>query len=157
MNSQALILRKEWKDIFHATWKTFNTQFDPIMKSLVKRGELLESVKLSASLDHVHIIRRQISDVYQEQIRTADEKTQEKHLSRMALIKEKLRAPEYFLDQEIATQRRDGDDSGQWIFGEPEYLSWSDINSLNHSVLYMNGIPGAGKSPDDTEHVYVTC
>ncbi|KAL3293731.1 Zinc finger protein [Colletotrichum asianum] len=136
----------QWKDIFHATWKTFNTQFDPIMKSLVKRGELLESVKLSASLDQIHIIRRQISDMYQDQIRTADEKTREKHFSRMALIKEKLRAPEYFLDQEIATQRREGDRSGQWIFGEPEYLAWSDTNALKHSVLYINGIPGAGKT-----------
>ncbi|KAI8311745.1 Zinc finger protein [Colletotrichum sp. SAR11_59] len=120
--------------------------FDPIMKSLVKRGELLESVKLSASLDQIHIIRRQISDMYQDQIRTADEKTREKHFSRMALIKEKLRAPEYFLDQEIATQRREGDRSGQWIFGEPEYLAWSDTNALKHSVLYINGIPGAGKT-----------
>lgn len=135
----------EWKDIFHATWKTFNTQFDPIMKSLVRRGELLESVKLSASLDQIHIIRRQISDMYQEQIRTADENTREKHISRMALIKERLRAPEYFLDQEIAAQRRDGDDSGQWIFEELKYLSWSDTNALKHSVLYINGIPGAGK------------
>ncbi|EQB58428.1 hypothetical protein CGLO_01329 [Colletotrichum gloeosporioides Cg-14] len=138
--------RSKWKDIFHATWKTFNTQFDPIMKSLVRRGELLESVKLSASLDQIHIIRRQISDVYEEQLRTADNKTREKHLSRMALIKEKLRAPEYFLDQEIAAQRRDGDDSGQWIFEEPEYLSWSDTNTLKNSVLYINGIPGAGKT-----------
>ncbi|KAF0323357.1 hypothetical protein GQ607_009475 [Colletotrichum asianum] len=138
--------RSKWKDIFHATWKTFNTQFDPIMKSLVKRGELLESVKLSASLDQIHTIRRQISDMYQDQIRTADEKTREKHFSRMALIKEKLRAPEYFLDQEIATQRREGDRSGQWIFGEPEYLAWSDTNALKHSVLYINGIPGAGKT-----------
>ncbi|KAJ0343538.1 hypothetical protein KNSL1_010215 [Colletotrichum chrysophilum] len=113
------------------------------MKSLVHRGELLESVKLSASLDQIHIIRRQISDMYQDQIRTANEETREKHLSRMALIKDKLRAPEYFLDQEIATQRRNGDDSGQWIFEEPEYLSWSDANALNHSVLYINGIPGA--------------
>ncbi|KAK1851074.1 zinc finger protein [Colletotrichum chrysophilum] len=106
----------QWKDIFHATWKTFNTQFDPIMKSLVHRGELLESVKLSASLDQIQIIRRQISDMYQDQIRTANEETREKHLSRMALIKDKLRAPEYFLDQEIATQRRNGDDTEHsWV------------------------------------------
>ncbi|KAK2751663.1 zinc finger protein [Colletotrichum kahawae] len=116
------------------------------MQSLTKRRQLLESVKLSTSLDQIHVIRRHISDVYQEQIRTANEKTQEKHLSRMAMIKEKLRASEYFLDQEIATQRRDGLDTGQWIFEEPDSLSWADPDALDHSVLYINGIPGAGKT-----------
>ncbi|KAI8169545.1 Zinc finger protein [Colletotrichum sp. SAR 10_70] len=37
--------RSKRKNVFHATWKTFNTQFDPIMKSLI------------------HILRRQISDI----------------------------------------------------------------------------------------------
>ncbi|KAF3808322.1 hypothetical protein GCG54_00006943 [Colletotrichum gloeosporioides] len=138
--------RSTWKNAFNATWNTFKTQFDPIMQSLKKRRELLDSVKVSASLDQIHVMRREMRDVYQEQTRAADKSARENHRSRMALIKEKIGAPDYDLDQQAASQRREEVDSGKWVFGEPEYVSWSSTISLDHSVLYLNGIPGAGKS-----------
>ncbi|KAK6227428.1 hypothetical protein QIS74_00983 [Colletotrichum tabaci] len=64
----------------------------------------------------------------------------------MTLIKEKLRAPEYYLDQEVAAGKREGLDTGRWVFEESQYTSWSDHTVPAHSILYLNGIPGAGKT-----------
>ncbi|WQF77468.1 Putative AAA+ ATPase domain, NACHT nucleoside triphosphatase [Colletotrichum destructivum] len=138
--------RSKWRDLFHATWKTFDSRFGPILQSLQSRRELLESEKLSASLDHIHIIRQRIDDLYQDQIRAVDDKGREKHRSRMTLIKEKLRAPEYYLDQEVAAGKREGLNTGRWVFEESQYTSWSDHTVSAHSILYLNGIPGAGKT-----------
>ncbi|TKW56360.1 hypothetical protein CTA1_7211 [Colletotrichum tanaceti] len=138
--------RSKWKDLFHATWKSFDSRFGPILQSLQSRRELLDSEKLSASLDHIHIIRQRIDGLYQDQIRAVDDQAQERHRSRMTLIKEKLRAPEYYIDQEVAAGKREGLDTGQWAFEEPQYTAWSDHTVSAHSVLYINGIPGAGKT-----------
>ncbi|OBR15108.1 Zinc finger protein [Colletotrichum higginsianum IMI 349063] len=138
--------RSKFKDLFHATWKTFDSRFGPILQSLQSRRELLESEKLSASLDHIHNVRQRIDNLYQDQIRAVDDKVREKHRSRMTLIKEKLRAPEYYLDQEVAAGKREGLNTGRWLFEESQYTSWSDHTVSAHSILYLNGIPGAGKT-----------
>ncbi|XP_044715654.1 zinc finger protein [Hirsutella rhossiliensis] len=121
--------RPRWKTVFDATWKTFGTRFNPILQSLIRRRDLLESEKASASLDGIQMLRDEI-----------------RHHARVSRIKEKLQAPNYHLDQEISTEDRYGGKSGQWIFREPEFRSWLDISSPGHKVLYVNGIPGAGKT-----------
>lgn len=83
--------------------------------------------------------------MHEENTRTAEKHAQEEHQSRMSLIKNRLRATEYSADQEAATQTRKESGAGEWLFQEPQYVSWSDINTMNHSVLYVHGIPGAGR------------
>lgn len=140
-----LIPTKAWRDLFHATWKTFDTRFGPIIQSLRRRQELLQSETVYASLEQVHVMRKEIANMHEENTRTAEKHAQEEHQSRMSLIKNRLRATEYSADQEAATQTRKESGAGEWLFQEPQYVSWSDINTMNHSVLYIHGIPGAGR------------
>ncbi|KAH9238257.1 hypothetical protein K456DRAFT_31785 [Colletotrichum gloeosporioides 23] len=94
----------------------------------------------------IHVIRKEISDMREENSRTAKKQAQENHQSRMSLIRNRLRASDYLADQEAAAQIRKESGAGEWLFKEPQYLSWSDTNTVDHSVLYINGIPGAGKT-----------
>ncbi|RYP79052.1 hypothetical protein DL771_000030 [Monosporascus sp. 5C6A] len=138
--------RSRWKNLLHATWKTFDSKFNPILHSLASRRELLESEKTSACLYGIQALRESIDKAYREQTRQATEMNFEKHKSRITQIKQRLRAPDYQTDQEIHTEDRNGSASGQWIFKDPKFLSWSDKTSPGHRVLYVNGIPGAGKT-----------
>lgn len=136
---------KEFKSLLHSTWKTFDTRFGSILQSLQRRRELLESEKNSASLDHVYMIRKEIEEMYRHQVTAADAQALQVHRATMTRIKERLLAPEYFLDQQAIFRRRETGSTGQWIFEDPQYISWADVNNPGHSVLYINGIPGAGK------------
>ncbi|KAF4484481.1 Ankyrin repeat and KH domain-containing protein 1 [Colletotrichum fructicola Nara gc5] len=138
--------RSKWKDLVSAVWKTFESSFGPIIQSLQSRRELLESEKLSASLSDIQTILHGINQIQQQQASIMNEEANEKHRLRIARIKEKLKAPDYFMDQEISTENRQGAETGQWITGNPIFQAWNDKMSHGHSVLYLNGIPGAGKT-----------
>ncbi|KAF4859793.1 Vegetative incompatibility protein HET-E-1 [Colletotrichum siamense] len=138
--------RPRWKDLVSAVWKTFESSFGPIIQSLQSRRELLESEKLSASLSDIQTILHGINQIQQQQASIMYEEANEKHRLRIARIKEKLKAPDYFMDQEISTENRKGAEAGQWITANPIFQAWNDKISHGHSVLYLNGIPGAGKT-----------
>ncbi|KAI1641602.1 uncharacterized protein F4817DRAFT_355288 [Daldinia loculata] len=137
--------RPIWKDMYHSLWKTFDSKFSPILHSLSKRRELLESEKGSATLYEIRKLRKDISTMYTECRQQMDEERRKSHKARISHIREKLEAPNYGIDQEMATENRFIDSSGKWIFENNEFQAWySPV--VGHSVLYINGIPGAGKT-----------
>ncbi|KAI0456380.1 WD40 repeat-like protein [Xylaria acuta] len=138
--------RPRWKELFHSTWKTFDSKFGPILQSMEKRRELLESEKGSATLYEVQKLRQDISDMYARQRNRTVQEDAEKHRREVCYVREKLEAPNYKLDQEMSTEDRHGYSSGTWIFEDPSFCSWSNYDTPGHGVLYVNGIPGAGKT-----------
>ncbi|KAH6958961.1 hypothetical protein DER45DRAFT_613462 [Fusarium avenaceum] len=142
----SVFARPKWKTIFKAAWKTFETELGPIITSLASRRALLESEKASASLYEINNIREKISSVYQEQQCQARIHRDERHRTYMREIKVKLQSPEYQINQEISTESRGESQSGQWIFKHSKFEPWYDSSTLGSMVLYINGIPGAGKT-----------
>lgn len=69
----------------------------------------------------------------------------EKHKWQVAHVKEKLEAPDYQLDQEMATEDRIGGASGTWVLQDPAFRKWTDRSTREHEILYISGIPGAGE------------
>ncbi|TRX94186.1 hypothetical protein FHL15_004954 [Xylaria flabelliformis] len=137
--------RPRWKELFHSTWKTFDSKFGPILQSLKNRHELLESEKGSATLYEIQRLRQDISDIYAKERNRTVRADAEKHRREVRDIREKLEAPNYRIDQEMSTEDRHGHGSGTWIFEDPSFCSWSNKDASGHSVLYVNGIPGAEK------------
>ncbi|KAI1120105.1 hypothetical protein F5Y10DRAFT_290315 [Nemania abortiva] len=138
--------RPRWKALFHSTWKTFDADFKPILHSLGSRRQLLESEKGSATLYEIQVLRQELSQKYTEQSQQAAKIVREQHRGRISSIKESLQAPNYPIDQETATEDRHGSKSGLWIFEHPHFQVWSKNNATGHDVLYVNGVPGAGKT-----------
>ncbi|KAI5861652.1 hypothetical protein GGS23DRAFT_576006 [Durotheca rogersii] len=140
--------RSAWKHIFHSTWKTFNTKFGPILHSLSKRRELLESEKSSAALLGIERLRQDFSDACKKHARQIAQVADERHRQRVSHICERLMPPNYQIDQEMSTEDRQGQNSGMWIFQDPSFRAWfsNDNDIVRHGVLYVNGIPGAGKT-----------
>ncbi|KAI0414744.1 WD40 repeat-like protein [Xylaria grammica] len=121
--------RPRWKELFHSTWKTFDSKFGPILHSLSNLRELLESEKGSAILDEVQKLHALVSNDQAEQRDLRTRESAKKHKQEISFIKEKH---EYSL--------------GTWIFQDPNYRFWSRNDRAGHGVLYCNGIPGAGKT-----------
>ncbi|KAL1871957.1 hypothetical protein Daus18300_004594 [Diaporthe australafricana] len=137
--------RPKWKTLFKSIWKTFDTRFKPILDSLNRRRELLESEKGSAALHEISESRGDIAALSDELMREASRQRLEKHKWRLAHVKEKLEATEYHLDQEMACEDRSGSSSGSWLLSNPAFKKWADRSTTEHRILYLNGIPGAGE------------
>lgn len=135
-----------WKKLFKSAWKTFDTEFQPILQSLVHRRQLLESEKGSASLYEISRSREEMAAWHDKRKQELRLEQLEKHKWRLLHIKDRLEAANYQQDQEMATEARNGSDSGRWILQSPRFEKWANRASLGHDVLYVHGIPGAGKS-----------
>lgn len=70
----------------------------------------------------------------------------------LSAIMEKLNPPNFQLDHNIATEQRKSSSTGQWIFGDPKFLAWSDEESWANPLLYIHGVPGAGQSSSVFAH-----
>ncbi|KAI6091204.1 WD40 repeat-like protein [Hypoxylon rubiginosum] len=139
----------KWEKMFRAIWNTFDSKFGPIISSMKRKRGLVESEKGSAVLYETHNLNQGISTIQADQKRLIQSMTQEilkNHKSRVSSIRKNLQAPQYQTDQEMAAERRQGSDSGAWIFENPYFLAWSNHDVTYHNVLYVNGIPGAGKT-----------
>lgn len=135
-----------WKTFFKSAWKKFNTEFQPVIESLARRRQLLESEKGSASLYEISKARQELATWHDERKREARLENLEKHKQRLLQIKEKLAAADYEQDQEMATEARSGVKTGDWLLKTPAYRKWADTTTTGHDVLYVHGVPGAGKS-----------
>ncbi|KAI1467938.1 WD40 repeat-like protein [Daldinia caldariorum] len=143
--SLAIFKRPRWKDMYHSVWKTFDSNLSPILHSLGKRRELLESEKSSAVLYEIQRLRKDHSVLQTEYRQQIDEERLHKHKTQIAKIRERLDAPNYEIDQEMAAENTLIDDSGKWLFESNEFQTWYTDGS-GHRILYLNGIPGAGKT-----------
>ncbi|KAI1477416.1 hypothetical protein F4774DRAFT_420091 [Daldinia eschscholtzii] len=139
----AIFKRPRWKDMYHSVWKTFDSSISPVLHSLCKRRELLESEKSSAALYEIQRLRKDLSVMYTEHQQHVDEERLQKHKARVSQIRERLHAPNYEIDQEMAAGNILIDSSGKWIFESNEFQTWY-TNTFGHGILYLNGIPGAG-------------
>lgn len=63
---------------------------------------------------------------------------------RLLKVKAQLEAASYRQDQETA-KARNVTNAGDWLSQSPLFKDWVDKSASQHSVLYVHGIPGAGK------------
>lgn len=135
----------EWKQLFKAVWKTFDTEFHPLLQSLDNRRELLESEKGSASLYEISKVREEMAARHEAQKEERRQDEVEKHKGRLLKIRAMIEAPDYQQDQDIAAEARGVANAGDWVSQSPAFQNWADTTAPGHGVLYVHGIPGAGK------------
>lgn len=70
----------------------------------------------------------------------------ERHRWRLLKIKAQLEAPEYQQDRDMAVEVRNETKAGDWVSQSPAFKNWVSKTTTRHSVLYVHGIPGAGKN-----------
>lgn len=131
----------DWKKLFKSIWKTFNGRFHPILTSLQSRRRLLESEKASATISGVDKLREQIDTLSERACEQAEKAVIDRHQDRMRQIHNKLKAPDYELDRSISAEDSSGGSFGKWLFACSECTQTG-----GHQILYINAIPGAGKS-----------
>jgi hypothetical protein len=128
-----------WKKLFQFSWKTFETQFRRILDSLARHKELIESEKGTVTLLEIQGLH-EITKLQFEEI------VGQEQMKQFSVLLEKLNAPNYHLDQCAASEHRRGRSSGSWVLLDEKFQKWADISAEENPLLYIHGIPGAGRN-----------
>ncbi|KAF6818826.1 zinc finger protein [Colletotrichum plurivorum] len=125
------------KQLFQATWKTYKAQFLDLIQSLSQhRVLLLGQTTLSEA-------RRARSA---EEARISDERAERDRRLRRELFVWLQSANTKNDHHRFQAIRSEFPNSGYWLFDKPEFKSWFDTFPPIPGLLWLNGIPGAGKT-----------
>jgi len=113
-------------------------------------GVLLEQLRR-----HQHLVETQASILhFEESLRIREAAERHLHESREVerrrqteRVRSWLTSPNMEADQQkYATVREETPGSGSWILSDPKFRSWFDPDFCFEPLLWINGIPGAGKT-----------
>lgn len=72
-------------------------------------------------------------------------KLQEQRNRQLQFVLNKFDAANYPRNiQDPQCERRHQGSSGDWIFRDPQFNAWADLEVSRNNILYLSGIPGAG-------------
>ncbi|KAF2116189.1 hypothetical protein BDV96DRAFT_645526 [Lophiotrema nucula] len=132
--------KKMWAKLFHALWKTFNTEFEAILHNLREHRSLIESQ--AGLLQYSAILR--MRDEAQASMQKAEVAENRR---RREFVYQWLSAAKYDVDQESCEKiRRQYPGTGDWLLKKDRFHSWFDPDFCANQLLWLNGIPGAGKT-----------
>ncbi|KAJ5426653.1 hypothetical protein N7465_001723 [Penicillium sp. CMV-2018d] len=130
-----------WKQLWHATWKTQQSRFSNIISGMARHRALIESQAGLSEIADSQESRRLVDDRHNAEV-------QYESLRRSRTVFNWLRAPDVDGNQYNLTQTRaDNPGTGRWLLDNQAFKDWFDPNYPKiPPLLWLNGIPGAGKT-----------
>lgn len=127
-----------WRQVFRSAWKDFKTRFQHIVDGLHHHRELIES---QANLLHIRQYQADRLAMVAQLDSLEETERQKKYVAIMAWIL----GVDTKLDHDSACEARTGyPRSGRWILRNFEFQNWKEADTPVSSILWLNGIPGAG-------------
>lgn len=128
----------KWKQVFNVY--VFRTQFDDIVSNL---RQLREMVERQADLIEFQEAKQARDDAQQHY----EEHRKQEQLRRKLFMQDWLDAPNMAGQQEKGQLTREArPSSGQWLLSRDKVKAWLDPAMSAAACLWINGIPGAGKT-----------
>lgn len=98
---------------------------------------MIESEKGTVAVFEAQRVR-ELAEIHVKEILELEKRKQ------LALLIEKLGAPNYQWDQHLASEQRRRSQSGAWVLQDTRFREWSEMDTNNNPLLYIHGVPGAG-------------
>lgn len=144
-----------WRQTFRSAWKDFSIKFDGILSKLEQHKMFLQDLAAAVTFenyqqDRVEIFQHLHQYEKDRQIRIFEikRKDQEERDKRTAAVKEWLAAaPSNEEDHQMFCNRwKTSKARGSWILRHEKVVNWREAETPRSSLLWLNGIPGAGMS-----------
>lgn len=129
-----------WQKLIHALWRNFQTDFSVLLQQLQRHQRLVET---QADITHFEqsLKARETAELLLKEFRQVEKKRQ------LDVVRTWLASPNVEIDQQTyCSIRNDCPNSGKWLLTVPKFRSWFDPDFCSTPLLWINGIPGAGKS-----------
>lgn len=162
IKAQQFFRRLGWKRVFKADWGDFDLRFQGILASLQRHHDLTESLArlayTNSSLDtNLHLMEKLSTYVLDRDKLFIELDVKEKEdrdkkywhvmewLASLRLDGDKGSHEQLVDHESFCEVRRENTGSGNWIMQNETVVSWINDATPRYPVLWLNGIPGAGK------------
>ncbi|RYP46658.1 hypothetical protein DL768_007171 [Monosporascus sp. mg162] len=130
-----------WKQLFHATWDTYKSRFGPLIDNIRGHGALIQT---QATLSQIEAFQRD-AELRDAKFRSISEMQESQRLSD---LKTWLHATSCANEQKRYSDiRQEFPGTGRWLLDNQSIKEWMDPKYPTiPPLLWLNGIPGAGKT-----------
>ncbi|PMD12225.1 hypothetical protein NA56DRAFT_756767 [Hyaloscypha hepaticicola] len=136
--------QRTWRQLFNATWKTFRTEFSGLLVNIQRHGRLVES---QANLVEFEQLFHQMEMGRVAAKADFQRRKEEEERNRRIAVRNWLSAASTDVDQERGVSvRKHNPGSGRWLLGNNQVQGWFNPEFCSAPVVWINGIPGAGKT-----------
>ncbi|KAF2642210.1 hypothetical protein P280DRAFT_449775 [Massarina eburnea CBS 473.64] len=127
-----------WKQIFHATWRSFSKTVTHLAEDLRRHKSLIESQASLVQFEEIQNMRNQ-SQTHFEEYRLNE------------LNRKRLSIQQWLCPLDVQSRHEDASESrygnsGDWLLKDPRFVKWFDFDYCAEPLLWLSGIPGAGKT-----------
>jgi hypothetical protein len=126
----------DWRNLFRSVWSTFDEKFGKILSDLDQHKALVDSEATATNIAEARAAR-QAAQIAEETARTHRDK------QNILQIREWLDPVNY--DAFLAKLGSPYRTTGIWFVQEDSVQAWLDMTDKSNRLLWLTGIPGAGK------------
>ncbi|KAK4159591.1 hypothetical protein QBC43DRAFT_326945 [Cladorrhinum sp. PSN259] len=127
-----------WKQLFQAVWRSFIPKIEFIKDNMAHHTRLLNQGIGFVQLEELSIIRREAQQRFEIQREEGVERRRRDAISWLNPYPSQLGKHQ--------DARRLCPDTGSWLFKSDRFQGWFDPTFCRYPLLWITGIPGAGKS-----------
>ncbi|KAK4206160.1 hypothetical protein QBC37DRAFT_143406 [Rhypophila decipiens] len=127
-----------WKQLFHATWETYRSHLNKVIDNVKIHADLMKVVPQELPSQSISI------DNGEEHRPALDVTDNHRYFSLKCWLN-----PVNLRDEQeyLSDIRRPFPGTGRWLLDHPTFRAWFDpMCQLKPPLLWLNGIPGAGKT-----------
>ncbi|KAI0406999.1 hypothetical protein F4802DRAFT_605837 [Xylaria palmicola] len=134
------LTQREWKTLFLPSWAGFATCFDQIKENIARSCRLVKSNASYKELEEAQNIRASSLHTFKTNKSAQD-------ITRRSTIIQWLSSYNCEADQiRYRKTRSICECPGEWLLRDSRFQKWSAIGFCSDPFLWLNGIPGAGKT-----------
>lgn len=133
-----------WRQLFQATWKTYKSNFDPLVGNIRVHGDLVQRQATMTEIEN----QRKAMETQNDQLKSIRE-MEKAHMLRE--VYSWLSAPNIDNDHyHYSKIREEHSCTGRWLLDIPAFKEWFDpMYPTIPPLLWITGIPGAGNYNDE--------
>lgn len=144
---------KAWRQVFKSMWKDFDSTFKAILDNLKRHSGLIDRLARAIQMEQLQKDSLSLSILISEYKMDQDNrlrKLQREEAERKRVLKHEVLqwvagASMSERHESSCKARQYCPGSGDWVLEGKQLKDWKDADTPNNSVLWLHGIPGAGK------------
>ncbi|KAL5330616.1 hypothetical protein ACEPPN_000135 [Leptodophora sp. 'Broadleaf-Isolate-01'] len=137
---------KIWRQLFRSMWKNFATTFKNILDNLNRHRQLITEQATVINFQRQDNFFDQYKSDGEERARLHHERQQAEERSKYLQVLEWFSAARSTQEDHEEFRRARSQGTGDWILKEEKVRNWLEVDVPESSILWINGIPGAGKT-----------
>ncbi|KIW32934.1 hypothetical protein, variant [Cladophialophora immunda] len=129
---------KKWELYFESMWPKYGNKITIIMNNIERHAALISNEVTLTSIQDAQA-------AYAEALKTYERDGEFQRRQDFATVQQSL-SPRLYDDDLETFRKRRSPDSGKWIEKNGDFSAWLNTSNKTKQILWVEGIPGAGKS-----------